>query len=210
MKSSKGITLIALIITIIVMLILVAVTVAVVVNSDLIGTAQGAKTKTEAHAVNDQTYGMNITIKDTLYNSVNDYVNPGSGEDDDIVVIEPNGELILHVFGNKFRISDSTTWEMLDEESDTVNLAPYENLYVTKVNGNVVHNVDDLFASAYDEFDPWGSSSCMPAYLAGTVVPYLNGKTFVYVSDWMGTERLSSLEEIKALEGFEDNSIYIE
>ena len=42
MKGQKGITLVALIITIIVMLILVAVTVAVVVDSDIIGTAEKA------------------------------------------------------------------------------------------------------------------------------------------------------------------------
>lgn len=42
MKNQKGITLVALIITIIVMLILVAVSVAVVINSNLIGSAEKA------------------------------------------------------------------------------------------------------------------------------------------------------------------------
>lgn len=40
MKNQKGITLVALIITIIVMLILVAVSVAVVINSNILGTAE--------------------------------------------------------------------------------------------------------------------------------------------------------------------------
>ena len=40
MKNQKGITLVALIITIIVMLIFVAVSVAVVINTNILGTAQ--------------------------------------------------------------------------------------------------------------------------------------------------------------------------
>lgn len=42
MKENKGITLVALIITIIVMMILVAVSVSIIINSDLLGTAQNA------------------------------------------------------------------------------------------------------------------------------------------------------------------------
>ncbi len=42
MKNQKGITLVALIITIIVMLILVAVSVSVVINSNILGSAQKA------------------------------------------------------------------------------------------------------------------------------------------------------------------------
>ena len=42
MKNNKGITLVALIITIIVMLILVAVSVGILINSDLLGTAEKA------------------------------------------------------------------------------------------------------------------------------------------------------------------------
>ncbi len=76
MKNNKGITLIALIITIIVMLILVSVTVSIVVNSDLIGTAQGAGENTKTAYEADQTYGMNVTIKGEPYQSVEDYVNP--------------------------------------------------------------------------------------------------------------------------------------
>ena len=60
MKNQKGITLVALIITIIVMLILVSVSIAVVINSDLIGTAQNAGTQTETH------YNTEGTMNDTV------------------------------------------------------------------------------------------------------------------------------------------------
>ena len=114
MKNNKGITLIALIITIIVMLILVAVTVSVVVNSDLIGTAQGAKTNTEAHAVNDQTYGMNVNINGNIYTSVGDYTKPWKLTTDSGEPGLSVGDLITH--------KEKTT----------------EQFYVIKVTGNTV------------------------------------------------------------------------
>ncbi len=62
MKNQKGITLIALIITIIVMLILVAVSVAVVINSNLLTTAENAGNNTEKayEDEKDQNFGYVI------------------------------------------------------------------------------------------------------------------------------------------------------
>lgn len=57
MKNQKGITLVALIITIIVMLILVAVSVAVVINSNLLGTADKAGEKYKQEAANEANIG---------------------------------------------------------------------------------------------------------------------------------------------------------
>ncbi len=53
MKTQKGITLIALIITIIVMLILVGVTVSIALNSGLFKATQGAAKNTEAERINE-------------------------------------------------------------------------------------------------------------------------------------------------------------
>ena len=118
MKNNKGITLIALIITIIVMMILVAVTVAVVVNSDLIGTAQGAKANTEAHAVNDQTYGMNVTIKGELYESVNDYVRPeNGGEENSPIQVAENPTHKFYIAGLTFLIDSNTTYKQCVDAS---------------------------------------------------------------------------------------------
>ena len=58
MKSQKGITLVALIITIIVMLILVAVSVAILIESDLLGTAKDAGQKYRSNM--DSEEGMSI------------------------------------------------------------------------------------------------------------------------------------------------------
>lgn len=74
MKEQKGITLVALIITIIVMLILVAVSVAVVVNSNLIGTAEKA-----AGGYSDaddalETIGTDDIIKDATHTNVDGYL----------------------------------------------------------------------------------------------------------------------------------------
>ena len=82
-KKQTGITLVALIITIIVMLILVGVSVQVLIDSDLIGTAQNAGSETEQAyeaegsnseiKVNGKTYG-NATIE-TVKEIIEEYSN---------------------------------------------------------------------------------------------------------------------------------------
>lgn len=57
MKSQKGITLIALVITIIVMLILVAVTITMAINGGLFNYAKDASTKTNGAMTNEQKLG---------------------------------------------------------------------------------------------------------------------------------------------------------
>lgn len=57
MKSQKGITLIALVITIIVMLILVAVTITIAVNGGLFDYAKNASEKTNEAMANEQKLG---------------------------------------------------------------------------------------------------------------------------------------------------------
>lgn len=58
MKDTKGITLIALIITIIVMLILVGVSIQVVITNNLLGAAQNAAKKYPEAEVKDDFYGL--------------------------------------------------------------------------------------------------------------------------------------------------------
>lgn len=80
MRSQKGITLIALVITIIVMLILVAVTITMAVNGGLFGYAKEAGTKTNAATEAEQTLAngtasVNLTDGTTLNGNINDIVN---------------------------------------------------------------------------------------------------------------------------------------
>jgi len=75
MKNQKGITLVALIITIIVMLILVSVSIAVVINSDLIGTANSAKTQTEGHYTSEGTMNDTVNINNQMVNISTTYGN---------------------------------------------------------------------------------------------------------------------------------------
>ena len=72
MKKTNGITLIALIITVIVMLILVSVTVSVVINSNLIGTAQNAANATK-QAYENEGNDSEIRINGKTYESMADY-----------------------------------------------------------------------------------------------------------------------------------------
>ncbi len=73
-EKNKGITLIALIITIIVMLILVAVSIQMVIQTGLFDAARNAGRETEGAFRNESTLGNKITIEDTEYNSVEEYV----------------------------------------------------------------------------------------------------------------------------------------
>lgn len=77
MKNQKGITLVALIITIIVMLILVAVSVAVVINSNILGTAEKAGEKYKKEAANENNIGKGNIVKgaDGQEHSIDYYVN---------------------------------------------------------------------------------------------------------------------------------------
>ena len=77
MKNQKGITLVALIITIIVMLILVAVSVAVVINSNLIRTAEETGEKYKQEAANESNIGEGYIIEgsDGKNHNVEYYVN---------------------------------------------------------------------------------------------------------------------------------------
>ena len=67
MKKSKGITLIALIITIIIMLILVAVSVSILINSGLIGKAKKAGEDYKTSYEQEQRIGESINIDGNLY-----------------------------------------------------------------------------------------------------------------------------------------------
>jgi len=74
-NNEKGITLVALIITIIVMLILVGVSIQVVINSNLIGTAQDAANRTET-AYEEEGNISEIIVGNTTYESIDKYINP--------------------------------------------------------------------------------------------------------------------------------------
>ena len=74
MKKNNGITLVALIITIIVMLILVAVTVSILINSNVIGKAKSAGKDTQTAYNNESNFGERITIGETEYNSIDEYM----------------------------------------------------------------------------------------------------------------------------------------
>ena len=73
-EKTKGITLVALIITIIVMLILVGVSVQVVINSDLIGTVQNAADRTETQYLEESKAGSLIEVEGKKYLSMEDYM----------------------------------------------------------------------------------------------------------------------------------------
>jgi len=76
LKNSKGITLIALIITIIIMLILVGASVTVALNGGLFNTAKDAQAKTQEERNKELVLdGGQVEIDGEIYNSIEDYIN---------------------------------------------------------------------------------------------------------------------------------------
>ena len=75
MKNTKGITLIALIITIIVMLILVAVSISVALNTGLFKSAGDATKNWKSAQEAEANVGSEIKIGDKTYSSIEDYLN---------------------------------------------------------------------------------------------------------------------------------------
>jgi len=95
-KQEKGITLVALIITIIVMMILVAVSVAVVINSDLLRTAQSAGTAYRTNMDKEQNIGT-----DTGDIKIGDKTMSGYME-----TIKPSKKKIVFFIKGAYRIED--------------------------------------------------------------------------------------------------------
>ena len=130
MKTQKGITLIALIITIIVMLILVGVSVSVALNTGLFKTAQGVAKNTEAEKVNEQALsGGQVTVGNKTYNSMQEYIDsmkaPAKAftyEDTDSSGGLNKGDLVTHITsGEEFFV-------IKDIVGDTVTLLSKYNL----------------------------------------------------------------------------------
>ena len=75
MRSEKGITLIALVITIIVMLILVGVTITMAVNGGLFENAQDAGRKTNTAITEEQNLASGMVNVGSTYADINTIVN---------------------------------------------------------------------------------------------------------------------------------------
>jgi len=110
-KNVSGITLVALIITIIVMLILVGVSIQVVINSNLIGTAQDAANRTETAYEEEGSTGE-ITVDGKIYANIEDYTKGIQKIFDDSLP------------GNEYLKTFITEWTVA--AGDTITLPIYE------------------------------------------------------------------------------------
>ena len=99
MRSQKGITLIALVITIIVMLILVAVTITMAVNGGLFEYAGRAGTKTNQAVANEQEFA-NLEANMTVNQLINKYT---SGE--------TSRRVTFTIDGVEFTADEGTKWK---------------------------------------------------------------------------------------------------
>ena len=142
MKTQKGITLIALIITIIVMLILVGVSVSVALNTGLFKTAQGAARNTETERVNETKLSNGIINVGGIDISINDYIDrlsagiPVELQIGDIIEYTPSSE---YTSSNKYSIpteyvgctgefytdmDETVKWKVIGIEGKTIKIIP--------------------------------------------------------------------------------------
>jgi len=120
LKNSKGITLIALVITIIVMLILVGVSVTVALNGGLFSTAKQASAQTQEERDKEQNLAEGkVEIGGVWYNSIEEYTNGKSS----------GGE------------TEPTYKESITGLAEGVTLVAYENLE-TEVSADIKEAVD--------------------------------------------------------------------
>ena len=124
MKNSKGITLIALIITIIIMLILVAVTVAFAINGGLFEKAKTSSTETEKKQILEEIIGFTeletdgeINVDGTIQNVKDEFGN-SKVNDVSANVISVKGELGTY----KYKITENEI--IIYNEDDIDNLIP--------------------------------------------------------------------------------------
>ena len=142
MKTQKGITLIALIITIIVMLILVGVSVSVALNTGLFKTAQGVAKNTQLAANEENTLStgwitvINATTGKPEQVDINSFGKVESG--DEVISLVQEGATATHILnvGNKkFEIDSTTTWQdVIDEVPEITASGVYMYQYG---NGNI-------------------------------------------------------------------------
>ena len=162
MKTKKGITLIALIITIIVMLILVAVAINVAINGGLFGNARNASIKTEEKSILENLISMAVYSKEGLidvdktYSKIlNEYGESNvSKSDDKVTIIGKRGTF-------NYKLTDTTIDIYKDED---IIETPY-TVYIAKNRDVLTALTDDHsplptegeegYNKVYDMYVPW-------------------------------------------------------
>ena len=157
--NSKGITLIALIITIIVMLILVAVSISIALNSGLFDAAGKATQKTNIAKDQEQELASGkVNIDNKVYNSIDEYIATIGGEEKpdrsdlnigDYVNYTPKGTVYVRKYtdsvlqkysgysSNQEVYLQDTKWRILDINSDgSIELISEKELYIGNSSGN--------------------------------------------------------------------------
>ena len=104
MKNTKGITLIALIITVIVMLILVSVSINIAIKTGLFEQAGNATKKYRGEQKKESNLSK-ITVGGVEYDSVEDYIAKNNGTSQDVVkwVYVDNGDGTVEITGLDLR-----------------------------------------------------------------------------------------------------------
>ena len=182
MKSNKGITLVALVVTIVVLLILAGVSISLVLGQNgLISNAKDARNKTlEA----EETDGANL-------NTASDYIKQIAGVSASGITAEDYGKVVTNYN------ADGKTWEIF--------YADESNVYLITREGCEKQTLDDKFASYNGTSDFDGSEEFktkFPAVQAGWLYKTYNSEGIL--------DYASNAPNMKTVEYLLDSSVWNE
>lgn len=205
MKNTKGITLIALIITIIVMLILVSVSINIAIKTGLFEQAGNATKKYRGEQKKESNLSK-ITVGGVEYDSVEDYIAKNNGTSQDVVkwVYVDNGDGTVEITGLDLRGKKSEKRTIINQEAGqeygaiTLNLANDTLAIPGEIDGKKVAKVsfiENIYDGMLESDNGWFTISGVKSIIFADSIETIGGQTISF-EDVENLHLPSGLKEI--------------
>lgn len=205
MKNTKGITLIALIITIIVMLILVSVSINIAIKTGLFEQAGNATKKYRGEQEKESNLSK-ITVGGVEYDSVEDYIAQNNGTSQDVVkwVYVDNGDGTVEITGLDLRGKKSEKRTIINQEAGqeygaiTLNLANDTLAIPGEIDGKKVAKVsfiENIYDGMLESDNGWFTISGVKSIIFADSIETIGGQTISF-EDVENLHLPSGLKEI--------------
>ncbi len=207
MKNTKGITLIALIITIIVMLILVSVSINIAIKTGLFEQAGNATKKYRGEQEKESNLSK-ITVGGVEYDSVEDYIAKNNGTSQDVVkwIYVDNGDGTVEITGLDLRGKKSEKRTIINQEAGqeygaiTLNLANDTLAIPGEIDGKKVAKVsfeENIYDGMLESDDGWFTISGVKSIIFADSIETIGVQTISF-EDVENLHLPSGLKEIQS------------
>lgn len=207
MKNTKGITLIALIITIIVMLILVSVSINIAIKTGLFEQAGNATKKYRGEQKKESNLSK-ITVGGVEYDSVEDYIAKNNGTSQDVVkwVYVDNGDGTVEITGLDLRGKKSEKRTIINQEAGqeygaiTLNLANDTLAIPGEIDGKKVAKVsfiENIYDGMLESDSGWFTISGVKSIIFADSIEIIGVQTISF-EDVENLHLPSGLKEIQS------------